>query len=81
MELARESSGSARSVFWTSLFLCGLGLIPVIWRFGFDWAMTLEWVKGKEWKAGALVIVGALAVIGIVVSIFEEASKPKGRDG
>jgi hypothetical protein len=76
---ARESSesgaGSVRGVFWLCVLFGTLGVIPLLWRYGFDWAMTWKIVKGREWLAGAIVIGAAIMILGAVASTVDEVDK------
>lgn len=74
-ELANRTAWTVAGVFWTSVVLAALGLVPLYWHHAFEWAMTWKVVKGREWVAGAAVIFGGFAIFGGIASVFEEADK------
>ncbi|MBI5722064.1 MAG: hypothetical protein HZC37_30690 [Burkholderiales bacterium] len=72
---AREGSWTLRAAFWWGVAFGLVGLLPLLWRYGFDWAMTLRFVRGREWLAGGVTVGIAFVALGIVGSVVEELTK------
>lgn len=73
---AGERSGlNVRDVFWTFVLVGSVGLVPLYWQYGFEWAMTWKFVNGREWLAGALVVGGGLGLPCLAWELFEGVSE------
>ena len=74
-QVANSRLWNATVIFWPCALVGALGLVPLYWRLGFDWAMTLEIVKDRAWFATAIVVGGGFVIAGGVLSIAEELDK------
>lgn len=76
----RKSRLSVATVFWAAIIFAVIGLVPITWNIGFEFAMNIEAVKGRAWLAGTLVVVAGLALVGILCTLFESGGDIKKTD-
>lgn len=72
----RKHRLSVAAVFWTSIILAVIGLVPITWNIVFEFAMNIEAVNGRGWLAGTLVVAG-FALVGILCTLFESGGRDR----